>query len=159
MVTYNYIFFYWQILQEISILFPFCKGDYQGWKDSIRHNLSSNGCFRKVLKDPLKPQAKDNYWTIDARPISFKATKLQNTVITRPTLMTCPYILHGRPYRPFNFQNSSFTRKYCSQRKSRGSVPSTNPQVYNPPQPSIVLNVWPPNVLAPPCCFTPNFSL
>ncbi|CAI9550495.1 unnamed protein product [Staurois parvus] len=37
-----------QILQELSSIFPFFKGDYQGWKDSVRHNLSSNDCFRKV---------------------------------------------------------------------------------------------------------------
>lgn len=29
-------------------MFPFFKDDYEGWKDSIRHNLSSNRCFHKV---------------------------------------------------------------------------------------------------------------
>lgn len=37
-----------QILHEISVLFPFFKGHYKGWKDSVRHNLSLNDCFIKV---------------------------------------------------------------------------------------------------------------
>ena len=32
---------------RISILFPFFRGDYVGWKDSIRHNLSSCHSFVK----------------------------------------------------------------------------------------------------------------
>ncbi|KAM8982798.1 forkhead box protein H1, partial [Ara ararauna] len=36
-----------QIIQEIRSLFPFFGGGYQGWKDSVRHNLSSNPCFAK----------------------------------------------------------------------------------------------------------------
>lgn len=40
--------FYLQILKEISTLFPFFKGNYKGWRDSVRHNLSSYDCFVKV---------------------------------------------------------------------------------------------------------------
>ena len=38
-----------RIIQKfrISILFPFFRGDYVGWKDSIRHNLSSCHSFIK----------------------------------------------------------------------------------------------------------------
>ncbi|KAM7037134.1 forkhead box protein H1 [Passerculus sandwichensis] len=36
-----------QILQQLRLLFPFFGGGYQGWKDSVRHNLSSNPCFAK----------------------------------------------------------------------------------------------------------------
>ncbi|KAK2510516.1 hypothetical protein Q9233_017664, partial [Columba guinea] len=68
-----------QIIQAISRLFPFFGGGYQGWKDSIRHNLSSNPCFAKVLKDPAKPKAKGNYWTVDVSRIPPEALKLQNT--------------------------------------------------------------------------------
>lgn len=31
----------------------------------MRHNLSLNDCFIKVLKDPNRPWGKDNYWTIN----------------------------------------------------------------------------------------------
>ncbi|XP_069477888.1 forkhead box protein H1-like [Ambystoma mexicanum] len=92
-----------QILKEISTLFPLFKGDYQGWKDSIRHNLSSNNCFQKVLKDPGKPQSKGNFWSVDVSRIPLEALKLQNTAIARQGGMVLaddlsPYILHGWKY-------------------------------------------------------------
>ncbi|XP_030046103.1 forkhead box protein H1 [Microcaecilia unicolor] len=92
-----------QILKEISTLFPFFKGDYQGWKDSIRHNLSSSDCFQMVLKDPGKPQSKGNFWMVDVTRIPPEALKLQNTSIARQnnTLFAfdlAPYILHGLKY-------------------------------------------------------------
>lgn len=37
-----------QIIEELGSLFPFFGGGYQGWKDSVRHNLSCNPCFAKV---------------------------------------------------------------------------------------------------------------
>lgn len=30
----------------------------------MRHNLSFNKCFVKILKDPSRPWGKDNYWTV-----------------------------------------------------------------------------------------------
>ncbi|XP_069588522.1 forkhead box protein H1-like [Ranitomeya imitator] len=92
-----------QIIQNIEILFPFFKSDYVGWKDSVRHNLSSNDCFRKVLKDPGKPQAKGNFWSVDVSRIPLDAMKLQNTVMSRGeaesfVLDLSPYILHDYKY-------------------------------------------------------------
>ncbi|PIO27839.1 hypothetical protein AB205_0128110, partial [Aquarana catesbeiana] len=92
------------IVKEIEILFPFFKEDYIGWKDSVRHNLSSNRCFRKVLKDPGKPQGKGNFWTVDVTQIPLDAMKLQNTMMARsgpiPFVQDLsPYILHSLNYR------------------------------------------------------------
>ncbi|KAG8134070.1 hypothetical protein E2320_011811 [Naja naja] len=39
-----------QITRQIGVYFPFFKDSYQGWKDSIRHNLSANDCFRMVTR-------------------------------------------------------------------------------------------------------------
>lgn len=44
--------------------FPFFRGSYQGWKNSVRHNLSLNECFIKLPKGLGRP-GKGHYWTID----------------------------------------------------------------------------------------------
>ncbi|XP_004580951.4 forkhead box protein H1 [Ochotona princeps] len=99
-----------QIIRQVQAVFPFFKGDYEGWKDSIRHNLSSNPCFRKVPKDPSKPQAKGNFWAVDVSLIPADALRLQNTALCRRWQShgmrrafakdLGPYVLQGRPYRP-----------------------------------------------------------
>ncbi|KAE8599995.1 hypothetical protein XENTR_v10017425 [Xenopus tropicalis] len=147
-----------QILQDISSLFPFFKGNYQGWKDSIRHNLSSNDCFRKVLKDPLKPQAKGNYWTVDVTRIPPDALKLQNTAVTRQDLFPldlAPYILHGQPYRERHSANH--TREHTTPRmelKVAPQIPVSDPAVSFPMilwnLPTSYTKCVAPNVVAPP---------
>ncbi|XP_049621830.1 forkhead box protein H1 [Suncus etruscus] len=99
-----------QIIRQVQAVFPFFRDDYDGWKDSIRHNLSSNPCFRKVPKDPAKPQAKGNFWAVDVSRIPAEALRLQNTALCRRwqnrgargafAKDLGPYVLHGRPYRP-----------------------------------------------------------
>ncbi|XP_036159702.1 forkhead box protein H1 isoform X1 [Myotis myotis] len=99
-----------QIIRQVQAVFPFFRDDYEGWKDSIRHNLSSNRCFRKVPKDPAKPKAKGNFWAVDVSLIPAEALRLQNTALCRRwqgrgargtfAKDLGPYVLHGRPYRP-----------------------------------------------------------
>nr|CAB3246903.1 FoxH-a [Phallusia mammillata] len=72
-----------EILSRISTMFPFFKGEYQGWRDSVRHNLSQNKCFKKVLSDPYRPQSKGNYWTVDVNEIPAEKLKRQNTSVSR----------------------------------------------------------------------------
>ncbi|XP_072169131.1 uncharacterized protein [Diadema setosum] len=54
-----------EINEYLMKKFPFFRGSYTGWRNSVRHNLSLNECFRKILRDPSRPWGKDNYWTIN----------------------------------------------------------------------------------------------
>ncbi|XP_071775610.1 forkhead box protein H1 [Centroberyx gerrardi] len=94
-----------EILKEISTLFPFFKGNYKGWRDSVRHNLSSYDCFVKVLKDPGKPQGKGNFWAVELSRVPLELLKRQNTAVSRQdeTVFAqdlAPYILHGQTHKP-----------------------------------------------------------
>ena len=53
-----------EIYQYLQTHFSFFQGSYQGWKNSVRHNLSLNECFIKLPKAMGKP-GKGHYWTID----------------------------------------------------------------------------------------------
>lgn len=53
-----------EIYQFLQSRFSFFRGQYQGWKNSVRHNLSLNECFIKLPKGLGRP-GKGHYWTID----------------------------------------------------------------------------------------------
>ncbi|XP_069698513.1 forkhead box protein F2-like isoform X2 [Periplaneta americana] len=53
-----------EIYSFLQQRFPFFRGQYQGWKNSVRHNLSLNECFIKLPKGLGRP-GKGHYWTID----------------------------------------------------------------------------------------------
>ncbi|CAL8101865.1 unnamed protein product [Orchesella dallaii] len=53
-----------EIYQFLQQRFSFFRGPYQGWKNSVRHNLSLNECFIKLPKGLGRP-GKGHYWTID----------------------------------------------------------------------------------------------
>lgn len=54
-----------EIYAYLQARFPFFRGSYQGWKNSVRHNLSLNDCFIKLPKGLGRP-GKGHYWTLDA---------------------------------------------------------------------------------------------
>ncbi|XP_053624651.1 forkhead box protein F2-like isoform X1 [Plodia interpunctella] len=53
-----------EIYAYLQQRFPFFRSSYQGWKNSVRHNLSLNECFVKLPKGLGRP-GKGHYWTID----------------------------------------------------------------------------------------------
>uniref|UniRef100_A0A1I8I113 Fork-head domain-containing protein n=1 Tax=Macrostomum lignano TaxID=282301 RepID=A0A1I8I113_9PLAT len=53
-----------EIYQYLQDNFVFFRGQYQGWKNSVRHNLSLNECFIKLPKGIGRP-GKGHYWTVD----------------------------------------------------------------------------------------------
>ncbi|XP_052390553.1 forkhead box protein Q1-like [Carassius gibelio] len=54
-----------EINEYLMKKFTFFRGSYTGWRNSVRHNLSLNDCFLKVLRDPSRPWGKDNYWMLN----------------------------------------------------------------------------------------------
>ncbi|CAF1176017.1 unnamed protein product [Didymodactylos carnosus] len=52
-----------EIYQFLQQRFPFFRSAYQGWKNSVRHNLSLNECFIKLPK-AMGRAGKGHYWTI-----------------------------------------------------------------------------------------------
>lgn len=53
-----------EIYTYLQQRYAFFRGSYQGWKNSVRHNLSLNECFIKLPKGMGRP-GKGHYWTID----------------------------------------------------------------------------------------------
>ncbi|KAG8969561.1 hypothetical protein FRC03_002000 [Tulasnella sp. 419] len=52
-----------QIYTWISMAYPYFKRGEAGWQNSIRHNLSLNGCFVKIKRDDGE-KGKGSWWAI-----------------------------------------------------------------------------------------------
>ncbi|CAI5653849.1 unnamed protein product [Oreochromis niloticus] len=60
--------------------FPYFSNAPTGWKNSVRHNLSLNKCFRKVERSLGKANGKGSLWCVDPeyRPNLIQALKKQH---------------------------------------------------------------------------------
>lgn len=58
-----------EIYQFLEQKFSFFRGEYTGWKNSVRHNLSLNDIFIKLPKGLGRP-GKGHYWTVDPASVT-----------------------------------------------------------------------------------------
>ena len=66
-----------EIHQCIYNMFPFFRGTYRGWKDSVRHILSSSSCFYKASGH------RNNKWNVDLSLAPSNALRRQETIVSR----------------------------------------------------------------------------
>lgn len=83
--------------------FPYFRDARLGWKNSVRHNLSLNKCFKKVDKDKGQNVGKGSLWTVDPeyRPNLLQALRKTPAFHPYHHLLTTP------PPSPQNGSGSS----------------------------------------------------
>lgn len=72
--------------------FPFYRDAKLGWKNSVRHNLSLNKCFKKVEKEKGQNVGKGSLWCVDAdfRPNLLQALRKTPSFHAHHHLLTTP---------------------------------------------------------------------
>ncbi|XP_015365359.1 PREDICTED: forkhead box protein B2-like [Diuraphis noxia] len=145
-----------EIYSFLQHRFPFFRGSYQGWKNSVRHNLSLNECFIKLPKGLGRP-GKGHYWTVDPaselmfeessfrrRPRGFRRKCQQKTVGPiggvgngYQTSQYHQHLHHHHHHQNLQLQQQQQHHHHPSvQQQQPQSLPQTQPStVLPPPQP------------------------
>ena len=125
-----------EIYSFLQQKFAFFRGSYQGWKNSVRHNLSLNECFIKLPKGIGRP-GKGHYWTIDPQ---------------------CEYMFEEGSYRrrPRGFRRKCNLKAYTpNPYATYPCVPQPYPGYEMPPL-STPSHPYPPSSPPPPDAYPPE---
>lgn len=152
-----------EIYSYLQQRFDFFRGEYTGWKNSIRHNLSLNECFIKLPKNSGGRSGKGHQWTVDPtceflfeegsfrrRPRGYKARTRQTTLSssTNVAIHHQPLGLHSDHTLQSQHQFEQYAPAPFPARPPTASMCSTDPTMFQanahfaPESTPYLMNQW-----------------